>query len=290
MLLALLLLASQSADGPVDFSPALQALIRQREAMPPSEFVARVEALAASGDDSATELAAESSHQGGLGWPRDLTKACQWHERASAHRADATHNLALCYENGEGWPQDLTRARTLYARAAEMGWVQAKCALGNLLVRGQGGPADPAKGVALCREAADAGNANAQTDYGFFLLEGRGIAKDMVAARVWLTKAAAQGQANAAFVLGQIYWNGDGTPTDFTAAERLFRLAYDHGRKDAAAWVARTIYKRISPDGKTISNREPLQDWVHWLKIAAAEDPDPALRANLAKVLQSLTH
>lgn len=283
-----LLLAIQDVSNASDLSPQVSALIEARASLPPGEFVRRIEALALGGDASAAELAGEARRQGGLGWTVDSAKACDWFERAAARRGDAAHNLALCYEKGAGRPADLARARALYASAAPLGWVQAKCALGTMLVAGRGGPRDVPRGVALCREAAEAGNANAQTDYGGWLLTGEVVPKDVVAARRWLSAAADQGQANAAFLLGQILWYGDGGPADPDEAVRWWKQAYARGRKDAAAWIGRAAFKRAIPDGKTVADRAAVAEAVHWVRIAAAEDPDPASRAKFAEIARDL--
>lgn len=281
----LLLLAQTVPDGAPELSPALAALVETRKSLEPEEFARRAEALAESGDASAAELVAEAYRFGGFGFARSPGKACDWHESAAKTRSDATHNLALCYETGEGRVRDLARARELYAEAAEMGWAQAKCALGTMLVAGRGGPADPPRGVELCRQAAETGNANAQTDYGGFVLMGQGVKRDAVAAREWLTLAAKQNQPNAAFLVAQIHWHGDGTPVDRAEAERWWRVAHEHGRKDAAAWIARAVFRRVSPDGKTIADRSLIPEWVKWAKAAAAEDPDPATRKQFADAM-----
>lgn len=285
----LLLIAAQTAQPPAEptMTPAVRALLDQRASMPAGEFAQKLEALAAS-DTVAAELLGEGLMFGGLGLPVDHARACQWFERGAGKRGDATHNLALCFEQGNGRPKDLARSRVLYAQAADLGWVQAKCALGNLLIGGRGGPVDAARGVALCREAAEAGNANAQADYGAFLIEGKIVPKDMVEARRWLTAAAEQKQANAAFLVAQIHWYGDGTPKDASIAERWWRVAYDGGRKDAAIHVARAIHWQMSPDRETITDRSRIPEWMRWLKIAAAEDPDPAQRAAWKKIVDSL--
>lgn len=288
MISLLLLLAIQTPDASAEpsITPAVRALLDRRGSMSASEFARQLETLAAS-DAVAAELLGEALMFGQLGLSVDAPRACNWFERGAGKRGDATHNLALCHERGAGRPKDLARSRALYAQAAGLGWVQAKCALGNLLIAGQGGPVDAPRGVALCREAAEAGNANAQADYGIFLLEGRIVSKDVVAARRWLTAAAEQKQANAAFLVAQIHWYGDGTPHDRAAAERWWRVAYDGGRKDAAIYVAQAIYREISPDGKVV-NRARIPEWMDWLRIAAVEDPDPARRAKWQEIVKSL--
>ena len=287
MLSLLLLFAAQTPTNVQIYSPAVDALIADRAKLAPGELIRRLEVLADEGDLSAAEVLGEFAQHGGLGVTVNPTTACDWYARAAGERADSTHNLALCFETGSGRPHDPARARSLYAVAAAKGWIQAKCALGTMLVRGLGGPVDAPRGVALCREAAEAGNAHAQTDYGIFLLEGKIVPKDAVAARRWLTAAAEQKQANAAFLVAQIHWYGDGTPFDRAAAERWWRVAYDGGRKDAAIHVAQAIYKEISPDGNVV-NRARIPEWMEWLRIAAAEDPDPTRRAKWQEIVKSL--
>lgn len=289
MLPLLLLIAAQTAAAPDQFelTPAVRALLDQRSSMPVAEFRQELETLATS-DAVPAELLGEALQRGDLGLPLDPPRACDWFERGAGKRGDATHNLARCLERGDGRPKDLARSRILYGQAAALGWVQAKCALGNLLIAGQGGPADAARGVALCREAAEAGNANAQADFGILFLQGKVVPKDMVEARRWLTRAAEQKQANAAFLVAQIHWYGDGTPKDAKTAEHWWRVAYDGGRKDAAIHVAQAIFRQVAPDGKTIADRTLIADYVRWLQTAAAEDPDPAQRAKWKEIVEAL--
>lgn len=292
MFAVLLLIAAQTAQPAAEptMTPAVRALLDQRASMPAGEFAQKLETLAAS-DAVAAELLGEGLMYGGFGLPVDRARACQWFERGAGKRGDATHNLALCFEQGNGRPKDLARSRVLYAQAADLGWVQAKCALGNLLIGGQGGPVDAARGVALCREAAEAGNANAQTDYANFLLRGEIVPRDMVAARRWYTAAAEQKQPNAALVLGQIYWNADGVAADPVEAERWWRVAHEGGRADAAGLIAMAVVDRLITirEGKKAIDRAVLPEAVKWLEIAAARDPDPAQREKFAEQLKILT-
>lgn len=290
MLSLLLLFAVQTPTNIQVYSPAVDALIADRSNLTPGEIIRRLEVLASEGDLSAAEVLGEAAQHGGFGVTADPAKACDWYERAAGERADSAHNLALCFETGSGRPHNPVRARSLYAAAAARGWIQAKCALGTMLVRGVGGPVDAPRGAALCREAAEAGNAHAQTDYANYLLMGQGVPKDMVEARRWYTAAAEQNQPNAALVLGQIYWNGDGVAADPRAAERWWRVAHAHGRADAAGLIVKAIFKRMitTRDGKQSIDRSMLPEAVHWLRIAAEKEPDPARRATFGETLKSL--
>lgn len=291
MLSLLLLFAAQIPPNTQVYSPAVDALIADRANLAPGELIRQLEALASAGDMSAAEVLGEAAQHGAFGVTVNPTKACDWYDRAAPERADSTHNLALCFETGNGRPRDPARARSLYAVAAEKGWIQAKCALGTMLVRGLGGPVDAPRGVALCREAAEAGNAHAQTDYANYLLMGEGVPKDMVEARRWYTAAAQQNQPNAALVLGQIYWNGDGVAADPAAAERWWRVAHEYGRADAAGLMVQAVFKRMitTREGKKVVDRSMLPEAVHWLRIAAEKEPDRARRARFGDTLRTLT-
>lgn len=286
MLIALLSLAAGSPQA-VAISAPVMALFAERSKLGDPALVAGLISLSGTGDVTATEALGELYLLGSGNIAQDRPKACGYFERTAGFRADGANNLALCYENGWGRSVDLSRARELYRIAADRGWVQAKCALGNLMIDGKGGPRQEAEGLALCKSAAEAGNANAQTDYANRLLLGQGTPRDVVAARLWYQRAAEQNQPNAAFVLAQINWNGDGTPTDASQAERWWRVAYQYGRKDAAIWVSNALFKRMAPDGRTITDHSLKADWLRWLQIAAREDPDPAKRKDWERLLQA---
>ncbi|MBC9034395.1 sel1 repeat family protein [Sphingomonas sp. JC676] len=132
-------IAQAAPDTGANLSRAMERLLKMRATLPAGEFVRQVETLALGGDASAAEMAGEGSQFGGIGWPIDAQKACDWFERAAAMRGDSAHNLALCHETGRGRPQDAARARLLYTQAISLGWIQAKCALGTMLVSGSGG-------------------------------------------------------------------------------------------------------------------------------------------------------
>lgn len=124
-------------------SLALTAALQLGSALPPiyepevSDETDAIEALGATGDDSAYELLGEVHSFGVMGVERDRQKACEYFELIGDRRPDGLHNRATCYFDGEGREQDLSKARALYLKAAENGWLQAWCAYGNMLIRGR---------------------------------------------------------------------------------------------------------------------------------------------------------
>ncbi len=215
---------------------------------------------------------------------------CQALDRSRNLSPEQLHNLATCLIRGHGLVQDLPRARSLYERAADRGYMQSRCALGNMMIAGQGGARDVAAGLSRCRSAAEAGDANAQTDLGGYLLTGEVMPKDAVEARRWLTSAARQRQANAAMLLGQIYWNGDGVAKDEREAARWWLVAHEGGRADAASLLARETLGRMMRGVTRSEDIDPalLAEALRWLDIAAENDPVEDLRREARATAASL--
>lgn len=237
----------------------------------------RLETLAGAGDIDAHNMLGEM-YAGFGGVERDRSKSCGHFRIAREARPSAAHNYGQCLWEGAFGERDFVEARVWYQRGADGGFLQAKCALGNMLIRGEGGPAAPEAGVALCREAAEAGEPNAQTDMGDHYLAGAGVAEDHAEARKWYALAAAQNQRNAAFTLGQMYWNGDTVEKDNDEAARLWRIAYEAGRTDAALPLARAAMVKAMAD-RTNPDAETLREAERWFGIAISEIPDPAEKA-----------
>jgi TPR repeat protein len=293
-LLVLATIAQLLADPPVaytsEMTPAARAAYEEHRDDPPAELLAALGTLADRGDLSAAEFLGEIYHFGLFGVTRDDPQACDLFERAAPDRADAAHNLATCYFSGSGRPRDHVRAREWYLQAAQAGWTNANCALGNMLVRGEGGEREPETGVALCRLAAERGDRDAQTDLGGYLLVGTGAARDPIAARGYLESAARQGQVNAAYLLGQVYSRGDGVALDRGAARQWFEVAHEGGRPDAAYRILQLILaEMVDRSGpQPIVDRTRLPDAINWAEIAAAHEPDAERKREAAEFLASL--
>lgn len=282
-----LVLAIPDEDYEAPVSEAVSAVQQRVDGLTGEQLVAELEPLYRSGDASAGELLGELYYFGLNSIERDPAKACAIFEQIASLRPDAAHNLATCYFTGDGGEQDYSRARQWYAHAAEGGWVMARCAYGNMLVRGEGGPVDPEPGLALCLSGAEAGHRDAQTDYGIYLLTGRGIERDPVKARQWLERAAAQDQANATFLLGQIHEKGDGVPLDRAEASEYFARAHALGRPDAAMAAGRAyLFSGYKKEGEDVFVSAALLEKAdEWFAIAERSDPEAAQR-NQARELR----
>ncbi len=224
------------------------------------------------------------------GVQRDRPKSCGHFRFAREARPSAAHNYGQCLWKGAYGERDFSEARIWYGRGADGGFLQAMCALGNMLIKGEGGSAEPERGVALCRRAAEAGDPNAQADMGDHYGGGRGVPQDHAMARQWYERAAAQRQRNAAFQRGVLDWNGLGGPVDLVSASRWLEQAYGAGRRDAAKLVGRSAFIRAAPNAP----RGPvdvilLAQAKHWYEIAVVEDPEPEARAQSAVMLAQIS-
>ncbi|WP_439476341.1 tetratricopeptide repeat protein [Brevundimonas sp.] len=267
----------------------LRGAARQIAAGEQDQGLARLQALADGGDLEAHNLLGEV-YTGLDGVVRDRARSCEHFRVAREARPSAAHNYGQCLWEGAFGERELEQARVWYGRGADGGFLQAKCALGNMLIKGEGGAAEPERGVALCRQAADAGDPNAQADMGDHYGGGRGVAQDYAMARQWYERAAAQRQRNAAFQRGVLDWNGLGGPIDLVSASRWLEQAYEAGRKDAAILVGRSAFVRAVPNAP----RGPvdvvlLAQAKRWYEIVVVEDPDPEARSRAAVMLAQIS-
>jgi len=272
------------------YDPRVVAYARQIAAGEVEPALTDLNALAASGDLNAHDVLGEI-YAGATGVVnRDRPRSCEHFRAAREAGASAAHNYAQCLWEGAYGDRRLEEARVWYQNAAEGGFLQSKCALGNMIAKGEGGAADPARGMALCREAADAGEPNAQTDLGDYYGAGTFVPRDYVEARRWYGLAAAQGQRNALFNLGVFDWNGLGGQRDLESAGKWFEAAYAAGRLDAASLVGRAALIRAVPNTPAGPVDVALLGKAKtWFEIAAEKDPDEAARAQAAVALAQIS-
>jgi len=225
----------------------------------------------------------------GAGVPLDHVHACDLFAVAE-QRADpnGTELLADCFFKGDGRAQDYKQSALLYGRASARGAAMADCALGNQYLRGLGVETNQAKAASLCRSSADRGVADAQTDLGQMYLTGEGVERDFPQAASWWQKAADQGQANAAFLLGTMFWNGDGVERNHEQAAKLWYMSAERGNLSAPARLAKYYFTAAIIAAENRVLQEPGSKAVYWGIVATREDPDPAVRTESQKLVDSL--
>ncbi|MDZ4376204.1 MAG: tetratricopeptide repeat protein [Phenylobacterium sp.] len=222
---------------------------------------------------------------GMAGFARDGRKGCAYIERASATRADALHLLAECYQHGYAGRPDPEMAKLTFARAADMGYLKSKCALGNMLMA-EGREAT--RGLQLCEDAANGGSPDAQADVGNVYLEGRLVPKDAAKAAHWYGLAVAQQQPQAARTLGMMRLNGEGVPQDESEGLRLLRLAIKFGDPHAATVIADRQFARVMGENFVVGDPARLNlidETIGWYRVAISRDDRPeAQEAHKAKI------
>jgi TPR repeat protein len=287
LVLAFALTASEAHATDLTGRPGLQpfgadalAALRQLRGGNTAGGFAVLEKMVEAGRADAAEGLGEVYGYGYGVVPVDRRKACRYFAIASVTRLDSMHNLAICYERGVVGAADFSEAARLYRRAGEMGFLESKCALGSLYLHGRGVPQDKPMGLSLCREAAEAGAADAQAVVGNIYFDGDGVPRDPIEARRWYEKAAVLNQPSANFRLGEIYWKGDGVPKDTAMAAAYWRIAYEHGRLDAASYLGDEAMHRAFLDFQPGKSLPPLTQVEPEALAAAVVWYDKALDGN----------
>jgi len=190
------------------------------------------------------------------GAPATLQQALDWYasgDDTRAARAFATlaeqgspvamHNLAAMLLRGEvhapavggaeaSEPQASRDARTAqvwWLRAADLGFVTAMYALGELHDGDRLGPPDPGRALAWYSMAAERGSTDAQVWVATAYYLGRGTARDPAQALSWYRRAAAGGDMGAQYIVAAMYEQGDGVPVDLRLARYWYAAAADQG-------------------------------------------------------------
>lgn len=137
--------------------------------------------------------------------------------------------LGAMLEEGRGIPRNYAQAAFCFARAAELGHVEAMNRLGILYAMGRGVPHDNAAAFALYRMAAENGSASAASNIAVAYFHGLGVQQSYANAAKWLEPAAARGDADAQYKLGMLYTDGLGVTMDRHKALELFQLSAGQG-------------------------------------------------------------
>jgi len=271
---------AQQWSGPPPVTPDLKAALDKADAGSPDALLA----LADSGRADAQYFAGVMFMFGRKTVPKDGPRGCAYEEKASATRADAMHLVGLCFRDGVGGVKDPEKAKAAFARAADMGFPQSKCALGQMLIA-EPGQAD--RGVQLCKDSALAGDVDAQVLLGNLFLNGGPVKPDHAEARKWLAMAADRKNPEAARRLGEMYANGDGGPKDIKKAMELWQAAEAAGDPTVAILVADQLFSDLT-GGRTPGAGKyafrggiPVNDinvTEDWYKEAQNRDPRPEVK------------
>lgn len=275
----------QPAKPPV--APDLREAMRQADAGSPAELIR----LADSGRADAQYYAGVMLIFGRGAIAKDPVRGCAYEEKASAARAEAMHLVGECYRRGLGGKTDPRQAQAAFARAAEMGFVKSKCALGEMLMAE---PAQAQRGLALCKESATAGDVEAQVKVAQAYFDGGAVTPDHAEARKWYEMAANQQNPQAARKLGEMYAAGDGGRRDEQKAMSLWRAAEKAGDPFAPILVADQLFSDLTGGrkpgpgtyafrgGVPVADIEVIEDWY---KEALERDPRPDVKTRAQTAL-----
>jgi TPR repeat protein len=124
----------------------------------------------------------------------DHAQAVYWlRVAADSGNAEGRAMLAYCQLEGLGLPRDLVKAREGLERASAGGSLSAKFHLGRALVAGWGGKEDAPRAVTLYTAAAALGHADATFNLASCLYAGWGCHPDRLAAKALYMRARALG-------------------------------------------------------------------------------------------------
>ena len=163
-----------------------------------------------------------------------------YREAAEVYRhPTGMRRLAECYYTGQGVTEDAAQAAVWFEKAADLGELPAKAALGWFHLNGDPRASvakDAGRGFALLREAVEQGYGVALVDFAQCYLRGNGVEKDAAHGVTLLLEAATQDDpstAEAQKLLTVCYMEGNGVEADTAQAAAWCQKAADGGDEDA---------------------------------------------------------
>ncbi|TFK55343.1 HCP-like protein [Heliocybe sulcata] len=224
----------------------------------PARAIAFYRKAASLGDTPAMYKLGMILLQGTLGEARNPREAVGWLKRA-AEQADeenphALHELALLHEmpNSGLVPYDPAYAKRLLTQAAQLGYTQSQCKLGQCYEVGAlTCPVDPKRSIAWYTKAAEKGSAEAELALsGWYLTGCEGVLKQSDSeAYLWARRAANKGLSKAEYAVGYYAEVGIGVKQDIEFAKRWYMRAAAQGNKRAMSRLTemkRTGNKRLA--------------------------------------------
>jgi len=177
---------------------------------------------------------------GALSQPRNPREAVSWLRRA-AEQADednphALHELGLLHEKPDSQivPHDPVYAKSLFTKAAQLGYTQSQYKLGQCYEYGTVScPVDPRRSIAWYTRAAEKGNSEAELALsGWYLTGSEGVLKQSDSeAYLWARRAANKGLSKAEYAVGYYAEIGIGVKPDIELAKRWYMRAAAQGNK-----------------------------------------------------------
>ena len=123
------------------------------------------------------------------------------------HDDKLQYRIGQMLYTGTGVQRDECAAERYWSKSAELGNVDAQCALAKLWLQNRSQPIDNI--IKMLERAVLMGHSTAQYTLGKIYLGGDGVPKDVEKAMMLFRQAAGQGNDHAAYQLGKIYVQGN---------------------------------------------------------------------------------
>jgi TPR repeat protein len=173
-----------------------------------------------------------------VGRPSDRAKAAHRLRVGASETPTAQYLHGRMLAEGLGETADLEAARSLFARAAKAGIVDAQAALAEMLVNGRGGPADISEAARLFEQAAKQGHSGAMFALGVLHARGGQAGLAGAAALRWFREAARLGHGHAQLALARLLSSARFGEADHEEAEMWLRSAAENGLAEAQRQLA----------------------------------------------------
>lgn len=172
----------------------------------------------------------------------DYKKAFEYYKQAAAQNDNvAINNLGSLYFSGIGTSRNPELAAKMFAKASDLGNVEASVNLAFLYLSGQGVERNYRQAINMFNKAAEAGNPTANFMLGYAYFKGFVVPKDLRHAFELVRKGANAGYDDAQFVLAQMYVNGWGIPQNYGKAVTALNMAAEQGHVAAMVELANTL-------------------------------------------------
>ncbi len=231
----------------------------------------------------------------------DYTKAMQCYETLTNYDVPVGYfKLAQYYENGVGNLQvDSIKALELYQTAADKGYGEAMCYLGDFYRIGQFVDKDPQQAFKYYSMADEAGEEIGTYYIGRSFLEGCGVPIDTLAALPYLRNAANRGIGRAAYLLGSFYdYAKGGLPNDPDSALYYYLSGHENGNGDASYHVGVKLIREEAYEqalqyiysGAQRGNIDALVMLALFIQEGIAIDADPQQAYQLFELAANNAH
>ena len=214
-------------------------------------------------------------YENGLGVQPNDTKAAFWYQKAADNGyAEGQCYLGDMYRDGAGVDKNFNKALEWYRKAEKKGYALSMVRLGEMYQYGWGKDSSNKMAKEWYEKAAKKGNDVGQCYLGNMYRDGIGVKRNYAQAKHWYVKAAQQGNKEAKRNLAYMYESGQGVLQDYSIATDLYLSAADQGDSYSQINLA-SMYK----DGRGV--RQNYVEAKHWYE-KAAEQKSTTAQCNLA--------